>query len=119
VNTLVLRTDASGDPTFSELLARVRETDLAAYAHQDVPFERVVEEVNPPRSLARHPLYQVALVLQNTATADAEGFVGLDTTVMPVGTGGAKFDLAAAFTETHGADGAPGGIQAFLEYATD
>src|SRR5690606_22791791 len=95
------------------------ETDLAAYAHQDVPFERVVEEVNPPRSLARHPLYQVALVLQNTATADAEGFVGLDTTVMPVGTGGAKFDLAAAFTETHGADGAPGGIQAFLEYATD
>ncbi|MFJ9577474.1 amino acid adenylation domain-containing protein [Streptomyces sp. NPDC101191] len=118
VNTLVLRSDVSGDPTFRELVARVRSTDLEAYAHADVPFERLVEELNPPRSLARHPLFQIMLVVQNNAEAKLS-FPGVEVEVDPVLTGSAKFDLTFGFTETFDANREPAGILTVVEYATD
>jgi amino acid adenylation domain-containing protein len=118
VNTLVLRTDTSGSPTFTELLARVRETDLAAYAHQDMPFERLVEALNPARSMSRHPLFQVMLVWQNQETTELE-LPGLRLTGQPFATGTAKFDLLVAMREEYSPDGAPAGISGMIEFATD
>ncbi|WP_435836474.1 amino acid adenylation domain-containing protein, partial [Streptomyces anthocyanicus] len=133
VNTLVLRTDTGGNPTFRELLGRVRERDLAAYAHQDVPFERLVEALNPARSLAHHPLYQVMITFNNTAgagdrtapaspdTPDVSGQAGalLNATRMTAGTGVAKFDLALTFGERHDPSGGPAGMRGSLEYRTE
>ncbi|MGG7569784.1 amino acid adenylation domain-containing protein [Streptomyces sirii] len=118
VNTLVLRTDVSGDPTFRELLGRVRELDLAAFAHQDVPFEHLVEQLNPARSMARHPLFQTMLTFQNTAAADVD-LPGLDATIAHVGAASAKFDLAFSLTERYDGDGGALGIEGEVEYATD
>ncbi|MGJ3561503.1 condensation domain-containing protein [Streptomyces sp. INA 01156] len=99
VNNLVLRTDTSGNPTFRELLSRVRETDLTAYAHQDVSFDRLVEVLNPGRSLARHPLFQVMLTLQNTERATLE-LPGLSVAPRAVQTHSARFDLALELGES-------------------
>ncbi|MGW0580898.1 amino acid adenylation domain-containing protein, partial [Streptomyces sp. NPDC002920] len=118
VNTLVLRTDTSGDPTFTELLGRVRESALAAYAHQDVPFEHLVEKLNPARSLSHHPLFQTLLTVQNVPDT-AFGLEGLDTSSQPVRTGRARLDLAFALTERRHPDGTPAGLDAIVEYSAD
>ncbi|MFJ9931679.1 amino acid adenylation domain-containing protein [Streptomyces virginiae] len=118
VNTLVLRTDLSGDPAFTELLARVRESDLAAYAHQDVPFERVVLGVNPERSLARHPLFQVLLQVQNEPPA-LPRLTGLTAQPHPVEWAVSKFDLGVDLGEQRSADGTPLGLTGELTYATE
>ncbi|MFE7214677.1 amino acid adenylation domain-containing protein [Streptomyces sp. NPDC057611] len=118
VNTLVLRTDTSGNPTFRELLARVRDTDLAAYAHQDIPFERLVEVLNPTRSMARNPLFQVMLVLQNNVQADLR-LPGLDVTVETAGAHAAQFDLSFDLTERYAENGAPQGLDGRFDYSTD
>ncbi|MFI0879812.1 amino acid adenylation domain-containing protein [Streptomyces parvus] len=128
VNTLVLRTRTHGDPTFRELLARVRETDLAAYAHQDVPFERLVDVLQPTRSLARHPLFQVMTTFNNvdrTVSADAVAALpGLTVGGHPIDTGVSKFDLLFAFAEEP-ATGQPAngsghpGLRVDLEYSLD
>ncbi|MFD5090053.1 amino acid adenylation domain-containing protein [Amycolatopsis thailandensis] len=118
VNTLVLRADVSGNPTFEELLRRVRETDLAAYENQDVPFEHLVEVLNPERSPARHPLFQVSLTLQDASLATF-GLPGLETRPEPIGTGTARFDLMVSLTDRYGEDGAAAGVEGTVEYATD
>ncbi|CAL9410138.1 amino acid adenylation domain-containing protein [Streptomyces sp. ICN988] len=123
VNTLVLRTDTSGDPTFEELVRRVRENSLAAYAHQDVPFERLVELLNPVRSMARHPLFQVMLAFNNTDQQAAheaiEQLPGLKVTGQPVGSAVSRFDLLFAFGDVHDGKGAPGGLNGIVEYSAD
>ena len=118
VNTLVLRTRLDGDPSFRELLARVRSFDLDAYAHAEIPFERLVDELSPVRSLGHHPLFQVMLSLQNTPDAVLD-LPGLDAAEVPLDTGTAKFDLSLALREQRGDDGEPAGIDGVLEYDAD
>ncbi|MFD0444970.1 condensation domain-containing protein [Streptomyces indonesiensis] len=110
VNTLVLRTDTSGRPSFTELVDRVRRADLTAYAHQDVPFERLVEVLNPDRSRSRHPLFQILLSMQDHPDRSLE-LPGLTASVAPGDLTIAKFDLQFDFQERRDAAGArPGSV---------
>ena len=111
VNMLVLRTDLSGNPTFRELLGRVREVALGAYAHQDVPFEMLVDALKPERSLSYSLLFQVAFALQNVSEAWEAS--GLSMEFWELGEGTAKFDLTLAITEVEE------GLWGSLEYSTD
>jgi amino acid adenylation domain-containing protein len=119
VNTLVLRTDTSGDPSFVELLHRNRDLVLRAFAHQDVPFDLVVERCNPARSLGRHPLFQVLVALDYGFMNESEPLFGTDATLHSLNTETAKFDLSVDFDQRRDADGAPSGLGIVLEYATD
>ena len=114
VNTVALRADLSGDPTFRELLGRMREAVLEAYAHQDLPFERLVEELKVERTLSRHPVFQVLFVMQKAPDAVAEeADAGVHIEVESADTASTKFDLMLAMTRT------PRGLWATFEYATD
>ncbi|MBV1856318.1 condensation domain-containing protein [Catellatospora tritici] len=118
VNTLVLRTRTDNDPTFRELLFRVRTTDLAAFAHQDVPFDHLVQTLNPPRSPAWHPLIQVMLAFQNNASAEFR-LPGLVVRPEPVEEGITRFDLRFELFERFTDGRAPDGIDGSLTYALD
>lgn len=118
INTLVFRVDTANDPTFDELLRRVREKSLAAFEHQDVPFERLVETLNPPRSRARHPLFQVMLVLQNTPETSLE-LPGISSKLQLQNVGTAKFDLTFELTERRDKNGEPDGVDGLIEFSSD
>jgi amino acid adenylation domain-containing protein len=118
VNTVVLRTDVSDNPGFGELLDRVREAGVDAYAHQDVPFERLVEELAPNRELGRHPLFQVQLTVQNNASAELS-LPGLRIGGAPAAALAAKLDLDFSFVELRGADDEPLGLRGVLVGAAD
>ncbi|RAV12707.1 non-ribosomal peptide synthetase, partial [Mycolicibacterium sp. GF69] len=122
VNTLVLRVDLTGDPTVSELLAQVRQHSLTAYEHQDVPFEVLVERLNPSRSLAHHPLIQVMLGWQFAGDSDPAAelaLVGQSVTSLPIETRTARMDLAFSLAERFTKAGEPAGIGGTVEFRTD
>jgi amino acid adenylation domain-containing protein/non-ribosomal peptide synthase protein (TIGR01720 family) len=124
VNTLVLRVDLAGDPTVGELLAQVRRRSLAAYENQDVPFEVLVERLNPTRSLTHHPLVQVMLAWQNVPGHDNEAAAGLglgdlQVAPLPVDTHTARMDLVFSLAERWTPAGEPAGLGGTVEFRTD
>jgi amino acid adenylation domain-containing protein len=113
VNMLPLRTVIAPGATFEQTLARVRDAALGAYAHQDIPFEKLVVELNPKRDLSRQPIFQVMFTLQNLPAERPAGLAPIQFSGLSVDTGGARFDLSMSLTETEA------GLRGALEYATD
>nr|WP_051161593.1 non-ribosomal peptide synthetase [Nocardia brevicatena] len=118
VNTVVFRSRIDGNEPFARLLARQRETDLAAFAHADIPFERLVEVLNPPRSTAHHPLFQVGLSFQNVARTALE-LPGLSVSGVDAELEVSQFDLHLIVSDNYDESGVPAGIGGFITYATD
>jgi non-ribosomal peptide synthetase component F len=118
VNLIVLRTDLSGDPTVSELLTRVRESSLTALSHQNVPFELVVQHVNPDRIPGRNPLTDIALLLQNN-TAARLALPGTQSRVTVLRTGAPRFGVLVEAADDYAPDGTPCGVTLTVEYQTD
>ncbi|MGI2909712.1 condensation domain-containing protein, partial [Tolypothrix sp. VBCCA 56010] len=112
VNTLVLRSNLSGNPSFSDFLLQMREVALGAYAHQDLPFEQLVEQLQPQRSLSYTPLFQVMFVLQNAPMPELE-LTDLTLCALPIESETAKFDLTLVLENTSA------GLSGFFEYNTD
>ncbi|RJO72003.1 non-ribosomal peptide synthetase [Nocardia panacis] len=118
VNTVVFRTRYDGGASFVELLTRQRESDLRAFAHADIPFERLVEVLNPRRSTAHHPVFQVGLSFQNMARAALE-LPGLTVAAVEADLAVSQFDLHLIVGDGYDESGAPTGIGGFFTYATD
>ncbi|MEA5601600.1 non-ribosomal peptide synthetase [Nostoc sp. UHCC 0252] len=122
VNSLVLRTDLSGNPTFRELLSRVKEVALGAYSHQDLPFEKLVEELHPERNLNQNPLFQVVFALQNAPMTALE-LPNLTLSPLPFETETTRFDLEFHLWEPNTQNGlwadSSEGISGFVIYSTD
>ncbi|MDX5565169.1 amino acid adenylation domain-containing protein [Streptomyces sp. ID05-04B] len=132
VNTFVVRTDVSGDPTFREVLARVREAALGSLSHTDVPFEKLVEELSPARSMARHPLFQVMFLLENAVRAksdtrteepghwtNGDSYENADGGVLATRSATVKFDLDFDMVEVHDVEGTPTGMHGGLTASAD
>ncbi|WP_433624777.1 amino acid adenylation domain-containing protein [Nocardia sp. CA-120079] len=118
VNTLVFRTRVAAGSTFAELTARQREADIRAFAHADIPFERLVEVLNPVRSTARHPLFQVGLSFQNLEQSSLE-LPGLTVSGVGIDIQVAQFDLNLIVSDAYDANGVPAGITGRFVYARD
>ncbi|WP_319458350.1 non-ribosomal peptide synthetase, partial [Mycobacterium sp. RTGN4] len=120
VNTLVLRVQLDGDPTVAQVLEQVRARSLGAFEHQDVPFEVLVDRLNPTRSLARHPLVQVMLAWQNFAAHDLDAMLeGVAVAPLAADTATARVDVTFSLSERFGEGGEPAGIGGVVEFRTD